>query len=120
MNANPWGLPGEFRLQVSDQFADALLHDSCVVLVEQDLRPTGRVLAGWFPVSYEALNDRIDVDALIRSRLDRVFRPWRYADRPAFPTIDLFPRLTATRAVLTRARGRLRRRHDGLDPWGDE
>lgn len=122
MNANPWGLPGEFRLQVSDTHADSRFAGT-VMLVEQDLRPVGHRYAGWLPVSPAFLADAhaVDVDALIRSRLDRVFRPWRYTDRPAVPTIDLFPRLTSTRTVLRQLAGRLRRRRqDRLDLWDDE
>lgn len=101
-------LPGTMEIRVTDQHADFFVRNQVAVLVEHDVSPFGRY-AGWLPLPANLLSDLSPAafNSLVRAHLDHVFRPWLYADRPSFPPLDLFPRLTRLLARLRRLRERL-------------
>jgi hypothetical protein len=72
---------------------------------------TARDLSGmkhavWIPATAEMVADgtaALVVEAMMRERFHRVFFPWEYPDRPAFPVFVLWPwveRLADARPVM--------------------
>lgn len=102
---------GDIQVQISDQHSDVFIRDQSAVLVEQRLTPVVKY-AAWLPVSNELIDDARAFQSMMAAAADRHLRPWRYPDRRAFPTFDLFPRVTRLRARFDGARARL------MATWG--
>lgn len=86
-------LPGAIRVQISDSNADFFVSNLVAVVVEMDLSPVGKRYAGWLalPKTLLASEPAENLAEIVNGHLDRVFRPWKHADRPAIPSLELFP-----------------------------
>lgn len=65
-----------------------------------------RKVAAWLPVSHEMVADVAGLGSSLDELVDRVFRPWRYPDRPFAFEVVLFPRVERLAAWI---RSRFRR-----------
>lgn len=123
-------LAGDVTVRVSDQHADWRHRDLSVALVEQDLGVAK--YAAWVPVTRNLLEDSADLWAVIDRGVDRALRPWRYPDRPAWPTFQTVPALAHAQEVVESVAGEVVRRARAAwavlrwgvgerdDEWGDE
>lgn len=105
MTSLPEGVAGEFSSSIHESFT----HDYTILRVEQRL--ASHRVAARIPVSRQMLDDSsFDLTPLLAARMDRVFRPWLYPDRPAMALeFDWFPRLRRMRQRLLSLKRRARR-----------